>query len=149
MSSQFHTRPLSRNEVNDYINKYHRHHKAPVGYKFAIGAERDKTLVGIVVVGRPVARNINASEVVEVTRLCTIGERNACSFLYAKAARIAREMGYKKIISYILETEEGTSLKAAGWKYEGLTNGGSWNTKTRPREDKAPICKKQKWSKTL
>ena len=43
-------------------------------------------------------------EVVEVTRLCTDGTKNACSFLYGAAARIAKEMGYKQIQTYILES---------------------------------------------
>lgn len=44
-------------------------------------------------------------------------------------------MGYTKIITYILESELGTSLKASGWEKEADGVGGSnWNVPSRPRE---------------
>lgn len=66
------------------------------------------------------------TEVLEVTRLCTDGTPNACSMLYAACARAAQAMGFYKIQTYILDTEPGTSLKAAGWEDEGPTGGGFW-----------------------
>lgn len=69
--------------------------------------------------------------------------------MYSRAARIAAEMGYKKIITYILESEDGTSLKASGWYSEGEAGGGSWDCKSRPRNTTAPTCKKQRWVKKL
>lgn len=85
----------------------------------------------------------------EAIRLCTDGTENACSFLYAKAARVAKELGYKRIYTYILENESGASLKASGWTFDGETKGGSWNRPSRERTDKAPICAKQRWVKLL
>ena len=74
---------------------------------------------------------------------------NVCSYLYSAAARIAREMGYSKIITYILDSESGDSLKAAGWSKEEDIKGHSWNTPSRPRNTTAPTCDKQRWSKNL
>ncbi len=71
-------------------------------------------MVGVVQVGRPASRNLDDGKTVEVVRLCTDGTKDVCSFLYAKAARIAKEMGYEKIITYILESENGSSLTDAG-----------------------------------
>jgi hypothetical protein len=85
----------------------------------------------------------------EVTRLCTDGVKNGCSFLYGAAARVARAMGYTKIISYILESEDGASLRASGWTLAGIRGGGSWNRPNRKREDKAPTCKKKLYFKDL
>ena len=109
------------------------------------------------------SRYLDDGTTLEVTRLCTDGTRNACSFLYSRAARIAKEMGYKKIITYILETENGSSLKASGWTCEDKdVGGGSWDCQSRPREiaiaqlslfpqkeEKYPTCKKQRWVKKL
>jgi hypothetical protein len=76
-------------------------------------------LIGAVIVGRPVARRVNHQTTLEVTRLVTDGSPNACSFLYGAAARAAKALGYDKIQTYILESELGTSLVAAGWECEG------------------------------
>lgn len=116
---------------------------------FVLGAVVDGKLVGVVQVGRPVSRNLDDGKTVEVVRLCTDGTKDVCSFLYAKAARIAKEMGYEKIITYILESENGTSLKAAGWKQEFVTKGGEWNRKSRPRNTTAPTVPKKRYGKNL
>ena len=60
----------------------------------------------------------------EVTRLCTDGTKNACSFLYGKAARAAFALGYRRIGTYTLPDEGGASLRAAGWKLIGERGGG-------------------------
>jgi hypothetical protein len=85
----------------------------------------------------------------EVTRLCTDGVKNGCSFLYGAAARVARAMGYTKIITYILENEDGASLRASGWTLTGIRGGGSWNRPNRKRTDNAPTCKKKLYFKDL
>jgi hypothetical protein len=118
--------PITLNEANEFVEKYHRHHKPVVGHKFSIGAEQDGQLVGVCIVGRPVARNVDNKKIVEVTRLCTNGAKNVCSFLYSASARISKEMGYQQIQTYILENELGTSLKASGWELLNITKGKQW-----------------------
>lgn len=153
--------PLSFKEANAYIAEKHRHHMPVPRDKFRVGCENeDGKLVGVATVGNPVARTLCDGYTLEVTRLCTDGTANVCSFLYSRCARIAKEMGYKKIITYILETEDGTSLKASGWHCEvEKCGGGSWNRPKRPREvevvtlfgsvEKYPIGAKQRWYKKL
>ena len=143
--------PLTLKEANEFVKQHHRHHKPTVGHKLSIGvANQNKELIGAVILGRPVARNVNHQEVIEVTRLVTDGTKNACSILYAAAARVSREMGYKKIQTYILETEPGTSLRAAGWVFEINTAGGDWNRgKRKGRRTDQPQCPKQRWAKEL
>lgn len=106
-------------------------------------------MVGVVQVGRPVSRNLDDGKTVEVVRLCTDGTKDICSFLYSKAARIAKEMGYEKIITYILESESGVSLRAVGWEQESITKGGEWNRKNRPRNTTAPTVPKKRYGKNL
>jgi len=91
--------------------------------------------LGIAQCARPVSRCLDDGKTLEVVRLCTDGTRNACSFLYSRCARIAKELGYERIITYILMTEDGASLKASGWKLEAENvGGGSWDTPSRRRE---------------
>lgn len=141
--------PIELRDANAYVERYHRHHQPVVRDKYRVGAAVDGVLHGVVQVGRPKARMLDDGETVEVVRLCTDGTPHICSFLYAKAARVAKELGYRRIITYILDSEEGTSLKASGWRKEADTGGGSWSRPSRGREDKHPICPKQRWVKIL
>lgn len=141
--------PMELDEANAYVCENHRHHKPVYRDKFRFGCEADGKLCGVVQVGRPVSGNLDDGKTLEVVRCCTDGTPNACSFLYAKAARIAREMGYEKIITYILEDESGASLIASGWEKEADTRGGSWDRPSRPRTTEAPEVPKQRWSKVL
>ena len=142
-------KPCELKDANAFIEKLHRHHKRVQGHRFSLGAWKNEKLVGVVCVGRPVARLTDASRVLEVTRLCTDGTRNACSALYSAAARVGREMGFEKIQTFILESETGVSLKASGWKREGETSGGTWSRQSRMRFDKHPLDIKARWSLQL
>lgn len=141
--------PLTQRQAAEFVEALHRHHKPARGDVFRICTEADGRLVGVIQCGRPSARLLQDGKTLEAVRLCTDGTENACSFLYAKAARVAKELGYTRIYTYILESESGASLKAAGWTFDGMTKGGSWDTPSRRREDKAPTCRKQRWVKLL
>lgn len=142
-------KPIFQKAAFRFIDDHHRHHSKPVGSIFQIALEKDGSVLGVAVVGRPVARELDYTTTCEVIRLCTDGTKNACSRLYAACARIAREMGYKKIITYILVTEPGTSLRATGWNFVRTTDGGSWDTPARSRVDKHPTVKKKLFEKAL
>lgn len=94
-------------DANAFVAEHHPHHKPVVGHKFSLGAILDGRLVGCAIVGRPVARMRDDGETLEVTRLCTDGTKNACSFLYGACARAAFALGYRRIGTYILATEQG------------------------------------------
>lgn len=140
-------RPVTLAQANEFVTELHRHHRHVVGHKFSIGAYAPQGLVGVVIVGRPVSRHRDDGETLEVTRLCTDGTPNACSFLYGCAARAAFALGYLKIGTYTLATEGGASLRGAGWKLIGQRGGGSWSRAIRPRSDKAPLELKLLWEK--
>lgn len=143
-------RPISFRPAVEFVKQYHRHHGATSGNKFSIACYDGDKLCGVSICCRPVSRHLDDGMTLEVARLCTDGTRNACSMLYGASARVGKAMGYKKIITYILESESGTSLKASGWICEDDHCGGvSWNVPSRPREDKAPLCFKQRWVKKL
>lgn len=134
------------------VCQWHRHHKPTVGHKFSVAAMVDQRIVGACIVGRPVSRELDPRKYIEVTRLVADGTPHVCSFLYATAARIAKEFGYEFIQTYILEEEPGTSVKAAGWEFSHWTKGGDWNNskayKGKRRTDQ-PMCRKQCWRKRL
>jgi hypothetical protein len=141
--------PITLREANAFIEQWHRHHGPARGCKFAIGAamSADGEIVGVAIVGRPVSRIFDDAWTVEVNRTCTDGTKNVNSFLYAAAWRIAQAMGYRRLVTYTLGSESGTSLKAAGWKLVGQAGGGSWSRKIRPRVDTHPLQRKLLWEK--
>ena len=142
--------PINLKQANEFVIFHHRHHSKVQGCKFCIGAVDENNIIhGVAIAGRPVSRYLDDGTNLEITRLCTDGYKNACSFLYAACVRIAHEMGYMKIITYILITESGVSLKAAGWKEQGICGGGNWNVKSRPRMNSINTCRKRMFYKEL
>ena len=140
--------PLTRRAANEFIRKHHRHHGAIVGDIFRIGAAVGGMLAGVVTVGRPSARFLDDGWTAEATRLCSDGTPNVCSFLYARAARVAFDLGYTHIVTYILACESGVSLRAAGWIMECDSPGGAWDCVSRPRHDKHPLGPKVRYGRT-
>ena len=140
-------RPTTIRAAKALIEETHRHHKPPVGALFAIACSLDGKVCGVATVGRPVARGLQDGWTAEVTRLATDGTKNACSMLYGAAWRACKAMGYRRLVTYILDSEPGTSLVAAGWDNKGECGGGSWSCKSRPRVDKHPLQKKIRWEK--
>lgn len=141
--------PITLREANAFVQQHHRHHKASRGHKFSIGVKSGENLVGVAICGRPVSRKLDDGKTLEVNRLCTDGTANACSILYGAAYRAAVAMGYTKVITYILESEPGTSLKAAGYINEGRAGGLEWNGRSTPKsKDQYPHEMKQRWTKT-
>jgi hypothetical protein len=131
--------PMDLEGANEFVTRLHRHHKAARGHKFSIGAQLEGVLVGVVMVGRPVSFIRDDGMTLEVTRCCTDGTRNACSFLYGAAARATFALGYDRLGTYIRQDESGISLRAAGWKLIGETAGRSWDSPSRPRKDKTDL----------
>jgi hypothetical protein len=143
-------RPTTLREAREFVREHHRHNSPPQGHKFSIGLTEDGVLIGVVIVGRPIARAQDDGYTAEVTRCCVLeNRRNANSKLYGAAVRTARNMGYRRVITYTLPFESGASLKAVGFTLDGLTAIGDWNTPKRPRElpDKYPTGHKNRWVK--
>lgn len=137
--------PVELDEANAFVRELHRHHEPVVGHKYSIGLHDGKTLRGVIITGRPVARHNQNGVTLEVTRCCTDGVKNGCSKLYRASWRVALNLGYLRLITYILASENGASLKAAGFRLVGIRGGGSWNRPDRPRTDKHPTGQKLLW----
>ncbi len=141
--------PMTLQEANAYVEQHHRHHGPVVGQKYSIGLSDGEKIVGVAIVGRPVSRHLDDGWTLEVNRLCTDGTKNACSMLYAAAWRAARAMGYKRLVTYILESENGASLRAAGWKCVGQAGGLRWTGERRPEVDLYPAQIKIRFEQTV
>ena len=149
MMTKLHHVRIDLAEANAFVAENHRHHKPVVGHLFSLGAVLDDKIVGVVIIGRPVSRIRDDGMTAEVTRLCTDGTKNACSFLYGAAARAVFALGFTKIGTYILSAEPGMSLTAAGWRLIGETPGRSWSVPSRPRVDKNPLQKRLLFEKVV
>lgn len=101
--------PTNRAESDAFIRLHHRHHKPTVGSVFRIALAHDGEVIGVAVIGRPVARMASDGWTLELTRLCVKpgSPKGACSKLYSTAWRIAQMMGYKQLITYTLPEEGG------------------------------------------
>jgi hypothetical protein len=149
--------PCTISAAKHFVAKLHRHNKPPQGGLFAVGAACGGELVAVAIIGRPVARNLDDGKTCEVIRLCTDGSKNACSILYGAAARAAKALGWQRIVTYILASEPGTSLRAGGWMLEKeVPAEASWSRRSRPRmqtdlfgEEQRPACGKQRWARIL
>lgn len=138
MSSDLHLTPVTRAEARDFIALWHRHlPRTPTTWLYQVGVARGDTLVGVIIVGRPTARVTAASEprTVEAHRCCVAdSEPHAASMLYGAAWRVAKALGYCRLITYTEHPEPGTSLRAAGLRVvaERPARGG-WDVPSRRR----------------
>jgi hypothetical protein len=129
--------PVTFEAACQFVAAHHRHHRPPIGHKFSIGVQAGDELVGVAIVGRPVARHLDDGRTLEVARTATDGSRNANSMLYGAAWRAAKALGYDRLITYTQAGETGASLRAAGWRvlaHRAPRKG--WSVPSRPREDR-------------
>jgi len=138
--------PVTLDEANAFVARWHRHHRPVAGMKFCVGvADEGGNICGVAIVGRPISRMLDDGWTLEIYRTCTDGTANANSCLYGAARRAAWALGYKKLITYTLPEESGTSLRGAGFKLVGQAGGGPWSRESRPRVDTHPQQRKLKW----
>jgi hypothetical protein len=110
-------------------------------------------LVGVAIAGRPVARKLQDGATVEVTRTCTDGTKNANSMLYGAITRAAFALGYRRVITYTLASEPGSSLRAVGFRVDAeLPARVGWDVPSRPRyetdlfgNERTPVGPKVRW----
>ena len=143
--------PIRTKDANAFIAEHHRHSK-PIdhrSHRFTIALEHHGKIIGVGVAGLPIARKLDDGKTMEILRVCvTNGHKNANSLLYGKLARIGYLMGYERIITYTLQKECASSLKAVGAELEAELNrtDNSWNVPSRPREHQEVYGeKKYRW----
>lgn len=130
--------PLGLREANDFVEAHHRHsaRTSNDGGKFAIGLEHDGKLVGVAIVGRPIARGIQQMHgpgTAELLRCC-IGPgapEGSGKKLNSRCKRIWQLMGGVRLVTYTLASESGGSLSGAGFKKEAFVPGRQWSGSKR------------------
>lgn len=152
--------PVTLREARAFVDRLHRHNRAPTGGIVAVGVELHGELHGVGILGRPVARGLQNGYTAEILRVCTDGSKNAPSMLYGALARAARALGYHKVVTYTLTREPGTSLRASGFQvaarlrprpaWTGLLGG----TRQRVQKDifgneRRPPDAKIRWERSL
>lgn len=148
-------RPVRFAVAAGFVRRHHVHCGAPTAWRFGACITNGPTLLGVVMVGNPIARSFNGRGMVEVNRLCVRRDVpaalrwNACSRLYAWACKEAERRGFVRVITYTRADEDGASLRAAGWTKEARVRGRSWNSRTRARADRGPPVDKDRWSRAL
>ena len=115
--------PSTIKAASAFVRAHHRHHIPPPGGLWAVAIEQAGAVVGVAIVGRPGSRHLQDGYTAEVTRVGTDGARNGCSMLYGACRRAAKALGYRRLITYTLIEEPGTSLRAAGWRRTAETRG--------------------------
>lgn len=131
-------RPITIRDAQDFVGRHHRHSKPPRGARFALAALWGGEVVGVAIVGRPVARLLHDDDVCEVLRCCVQdgAPRNTPSFLYGAVRRVWQAWGGRRVITYTLECEPGDSLRGAGFVAVAKTKSEpkGWGRKDRARE---------------
>lgn len=142
--------PVSFREACDFVAIHHRHNKPPIGHKFSIGVEKGGRVVGVAMVGRPVARMLDDGLTLEVNRTATDGTEHVNSMLYGAAWRASKAMGYRKLITYTQHEESGASLRAAGWRVIAQRPPRpGWSRPSRPRvDDSTAYTQRTLWEAT-
>lgn len=147
--------PITFPAAQAFIGRHHAHCNPPHAWRFGSGIANGSVLMGVATVGNPVTPALNGRGIVEVNRLCVRRDVdpmlrwNCCSMLYAHSAREAERRGFQRIITYVRDDEDGTSLKAAGWTLEGRAGGRGWHSARRARSNRNAWIGKQRWSRVL
>lgn len=142
-------RPCDFQTAKRFVADNHRHNKPPIGHKFSIACYDGDRLCGVAMVGRPIGRYLDDGLTLEVNRCCTDGTKNACSILYGAAWRAAKALGYKRIVTYTRESENGASLRASNWLCEGKAGGTHWTGKRYAQVEIELDEKKIRWVKEV
>ena len=142
--------PINLKTANAFVQQYHRHHKPTRGHKFSIGVSDSGSLVGVAICGRPVARRLDDGYTLEINRLCTDGTPNVC-IAHCPCRPVCGSIeDTAKVVTYILDTESGVSLKAAGYVCEGRAGGLEWNGERKPKmANQYPYQMKTRWVKKI
>lgn len=154
--------PVTYAEARRFVAAHHRHNALamPPTWRFGVGVINDAgELVGVAMAGIPKARHLMDGTTLEVNRTCTTGEPNANSMLYGAVARAAKALGWRRLVTYTLQSESGSSLRAAGWTIDGESpeSAKRWEDdghSGRPQtnlfgEQRIPTGPKWRWVKTL
>lgn len=141
--------PITLRKSNVFVDAHHRHSKRVRGQKWSVSVANGAGVCGVAIAGQVRARELEDGFTIEIYRVCTDGTRNACSKLYGAICQSARAMGYRKAITYTLASENGASLRAAGFVPVAEVKDRQWDCPSRRREQRDLVGDKVRWERGL
>lgn len=153
--------PITGRKARFWIAEHHRHLPRLQGALFGVGVALDDQIVAVGCAGNPPrvwqgSRRLVISRVAALPDLPPVidgqGEIHAapaCTMIYRALCDAARCLGYREAWTYSLPDEDGRSIKAAGFRFMGETDGGEWDCPTRPRGRAADSRPKGRWVRDL
>ncbi len=141
-------RPVHIRDANAFVAAHHGHNGPVLVARFCLGLfDREipgegETLVGVAIVGNPVARALCDGRTLEVRRLCLAADwaaprANFASRLYGAACREARRRGFTRVVTYTLESEKAASVRGANFRPVAQVKPKPWDTRARRRRHQA------------
>jgi hypothetical protein len=143
--SKLYAVPIELKKANQFVALHHRHNNPVPLHRFSIGAVDETGLLrGVAIVNNPIVPQLMDGFTLEVLRVATDGCPNACSFLYGAARSATFALGYRKLISYTLQTESGASMRGAGWQKVAEVSSHKGRTH-RPGRKQLEVYGQSKW----
>jgi hypothetical protein len=140
--------PCTVSRARQLVEAWHRHLPDVQGGLFASALNLDDKIVGVALAANP-PREWNGTGRIVIARVATLGTKDACSKLYGSMCRAAKALGYLEAWTYTLPEEPGTSLRAAGFEYMGVTDGGTYDSKSKKRNAPVNDGPKLRWRRRL
>ena len=150
--------PIDQKTARQFVLAHHRHNrKLPAGDRYRVALAQDGEIVAVAWVGNPTAEGLQDGRTLEITRVCTLGTRNACTMLYGALGRACKALGWLRLYTYTLEDEPGISPRAAGFTLDAIIEEREWGKESgRPRysenlfgERATPEGRKLRWVRVL
>ena len=125
--------PITIGDARKWIERHHSHHHAPLGGLCAVAIAEDGRVCCVGMLSHPVARKLHEKRTIaEINRVASDGTApHAASKAIGALSRAAIALGYRRLVSYTLLGEAGTSYRAAGWWPTSKNDGGDWSVATR------------------
>lgn len=153
--------PVTGKAALKWVADVHRHLPKLQGALFACGVALDGRLVGVGTVGNP-ARVWQGTGRMVISRVAALpdlpkvtdsrGQEHAapaCTMLYRALCDAGKALGYTEAWTYTLPWEDGRSLRAAGFEYQGETDGGDHDRASRRRAPAVRPEPKGRWMRRL
>lgn len=147
--------PCTGRSALRWIAEHHRHLPKLQGALFAAAVEHGGQIVGVGTAGNP-ARKWQGTARFVITRVATLPvgllenghAAPYCTMLYAALCRAGAALGYREAWTYTLEHESGTSLRAAGFEFQGWSEG-AYGHESRPGRTTVQPGRKGRWRRLL
>jgi len=148
--------PITGREARVWVSDVHRHLPRVHGALFAVAVELDGVRVGAALAGNPARVWLGTGRFVitrcaVVSGLPLVGDHAApvCSMLYGALCRAGKALGYVEAWTYTLPGEDGRSIRAAGFEYQGETSAEEWDRPGRARPAAVDPRAKGRWRRRL